>query len=155
MLAKPEDTEGGKLRPARLGAEITELASELGEPGRAGIAPTPTIAKRMKNGDDDSYPLLPILPSSRDASAAPGVSRLISVGLQQKEDNNLITSSDCSRRDCCQSQLCKLPIPTLPHPPPRYALSPTEGSWACKMQRPLRLSFLCLAGQMFRSSLAR
>lgn len=58
MLAKTEGAEGRKLRPARLGAEITELAGELGEPGGAGIAPSPAIAKRMKNGDNDSYPLV-------------------------------------------------------------------------------------------------
>lgn len=53
-LAKTEDAKGGKLCPARLGAEITELAGEL---GRTGIAP-PAIAKKMKNGGNDSYPLL-------------------------------------------------------------------------------------------------
>lgn len=72
----------------------------------------------------------------------------------KKRDNYLITSIDCSRQDCCQSQLPRLPIPTLPHPPPRYSMPQTEGSWACKMQRPLRLSFPCLPGPTFRSSLA-
>lgn len=71
----------------------------------------------------------------------------------KKRHDNLITSSDCLRQGCCQSQPPRLPVPTSQHPLPRYAVPRTEGSWAPKMQRPLRLSFPCLASPTFRSSL--
>lgn len=70
-------------KAACLGAEIREL----GEPGRAGTAPL-AIARRMKTGDSDSPPPQPIVSSSRDASAAPGVSRWIFAGLWQKEERH-------------------------------------------------------------------
>lgn len=79
--------------------------------GGAGIAP-PATAKRMKNMGNDSSPLpapTTNLPGCHSSTRSFQVD--FCRALTQR-DNNLITSRDCLRQDCCQSQLPKLPVRT-------------------------------------------
>lgn len=128
------NAEGGKLL----------VWEQRWEPGRAGIAP-PATARRTKNGDSDSHPPQPILSSSQDASAVPGVSRLIFAGLWHEEERHqfnylqtlleaglLPKSTSQAAHPCIPTSLChrgKLGLQNAP-------------------------SFPCLAAPTFRSSLS-